>query len=178
MRSVMVPAAAVLVVLGQPLAAEEAAPDQEVIDLPEMTFATDPDVAKNGYKFFFHHNAEISFDLAFRDFSECLAQLPTQSFLQLPSFVPWEESSNREVVYSPNMYGIVGEVMSMIISPKFERGVRNNKMRLCLERRGYVRYAIDEDAYDAIWEGPSDDVAGRLAKLATMQAPDAPQVPE
>ncbi len=37
--------------------------------------------------------------------------------------------------------------------PKMERGRQNNIMRLCMGRRGYVRYAVDAEAYEALQEG-------------------------
>lgn len=141
-----------------------------------MTLGSDPEVQKNGYKFFFFHNPDIGFAEAARDLAECHSQLPTGPFLPLPGFVPWTEANNREAVPASNGYGLVGAAMGALILPKLERGQRNNKMRLCMERRGYVRYAIDEAAYDAIWEGEPAQLIAKQAKLATGPAPHAQQV--
>jgi hypothetical protein len=160
--------------------AQDGLPDPEAVALPPMTFGDDPGVAENGYKFFFFHNPDIGFAEAYADVAECRSHLPTGAYLPLPGFVPWVESNQREVEPGVNPYGVVGVVVyaaiASVIMPKMERGQRNNKMRLCMERRGYVRYAIDEAAYDALNSGEEADIVAMQAKLAVSPAPPAPQV--
>lgn len=158
------------------VAAQDLLLDPATVELPPMTFGNDPAVAKNGYKFFFFHNPNLDFAEAARDIAECHSHLPTSAFLSLPGFVPWTEANERETAQTASPYGLVGEAIRAIIAPKLERGQRNNKMRLCMERRGYVRYAIDEAAYDAIWEGEPSQIVAMQAKLATGPAPNAPEV--
>ncbi|WP_284126389.1 hypothetical protein [Parerythrobacter aestuarii] len=170
--------ACLALVVPQSLAAQESLPDKDAVELPAITYGDDPQVAKNGYKFFFFHNAEIGFDDALLDFAECRSVLVTGSYLPLPGFVPWVEDNNRKVAQGGNAFGLVGAAISAIILPKLERGLRNNKMRLCMERRGYVRYAMDEAAYDAIWDAEPAKSMIMQATLATNPAPQAPQVTE
>ena len=171
------PAMAGVAVLSASTAGAQALlPDPDTVELPPMTFGTDPEVAKNGYKFFFFHNASVSYAEAALDFAECHSQLATGSLLPLPGFVPWTEANNRASAQTTSPYGIVGSAIGAIIQPKLERGQRNNKMRLCMERRGYARYAIDEAAYDAIWEGEPVQIIAVQAKLATGPAPAAQEV--
>jgi hypothetical protein len=143
-----------------------------------ITFGMDPKVAANGYKFFFSHNPRLTYDEAVADLAECHSQLQIGAPLTLPAFVPWTEQNTRPVVRVVSPYGLAGDAMLAIIQPKLERGLRNNRMRLCMERRGYVRYAIDQAAYDAIWEGDSMQILAMQAKLATGPAPAAPVVTE
>jgi hypothetical protein len=159
-------------------AAQDALPRPDSVTLPPMTFGTDPKVAANGYKFFFFHNPQVSYDEAAADLGDCHAQLQIGAALSLPAFVPWKEQAARPVAAAVSPYGLAGEAILSIIQPKLERGLRNNRMRLCMERRGYVRYAIDQAAYDAIWEGDGASLVAMQAKLATGPAPAAPVVTE
>jgi hypothetical protein len=160
--------------------AQVALPDPDMVVLPAMTFGDDPEVADNGYKFFFFHNPDIDFADAYVDIAECRSHLPSGAYLPLPGFVPWVESNRREVATAANPYGVVGvavyAAMASVIAPKMERGLRNNKMRLCMERRGYVRYAVDEAAYDALNSGEEQNIVAMQAKLAVSPAPPVQQV--
>ena len=171
---------AALVLCAAEAGAQEGLPDPASVTLPDMTFGDDPDVAENGYKFFFFHNPDIGFADAYTDVAECRGHLLTGAYLPLPSFVPWVESNKREVEAGVNPYGVVGVVVyaaiASVIMPKMERGQRNNKMRLCMERRGYVRYAVDEAAYDALNSGEEANIVAMQAKLAVAPAPPVPQV--
>ncbi len=152
-------------------------PDPSTVDLPAMTFGTDAEVAKKGYKFFFFHQADLTYEEASLDFAECRSHLPRGDVRGLPTFVPWVETAERkksEQVINP--YGLVGAAMAAIILPKVDRGIRNSKMRMCMERRGYVRYALNEEAYDLLNEGDNGNIVAMQAKLATGPAPDAPRV--
>ena len=176
MKRILPAAAASLTLWAASAAAQETLPDPAMVTLPAMKFGDDADVAKNGYKFFFFHNPTVSYVDAYTDLMECRGHLPTGAFLPLPGFVPWVESNEREVATAMNPYGVVGAVMAAIIVPKIERGQRNNKMRLCMDRRGYVRYAVDEAAYDALNSGDERNILAMQAKLAVGPAPHAPQV--
>ena len=171
MKSSLALTLAFCAVLPGHLAAQETLPDAGAIALPDMTFGDDPQVAKQGFKFFFHHNPDIEFADAYRDFAECHSMIEKHTALMLPGFVPWQEENRPKDYVQQPMYGLVGATLSAIIGPKMERGQRNSMMRLCLERRGYVRYAVDQDAYDSLWEGSPQDVVAKLARVATMPAP-------
>jgi hypothetical protein len=177
-RWVIVGAAALALASASAAAAEDALPPVESVTLPPITYGTDPKVAANGYKFFFFHNAALTYAEAAADLADCHAQLATGATLLLPAFVPWTEQNLRPIERGFSPYGLAGEAILAIIGPKLERGQRNNRMRLCMERRGYVRYAIDQAAYDAIWEGEPARVLAMQAKLATGPAPAAPVVTE
>lgn len=159
-------------------AAQDALPAPDSVTLPPMTFGTDPKVAASGYKFFFFHNPQLTYDEAAADIADCHSQLQIGAPLTLPAFVPWTEQNTRPVIRAASPYGLAGDAILAIIQPKLERGMRNNRMRLCMERRDYVRYAIDQAAYDAIWEGEPAQILAMQAKLATGPAPAAPVVTE
>lgn len=158
------------------LAAQEAVPDPAAVSLPAMTFGSDPAVAASDYKFFFFHQAGLSYQDAYADLADCHAQLPTGAVMPLPGFVPWVETAERERREAGTQYGLLGQAMIAVIAQKMERGQRNNRMRLCMDRRGYDRYAIDQAAYDAIWAGETAQQLAMQAKLASGPAPSAPKV--
>ncbi|NJM50741.1 MAG: hypothetical protein HC843_07570 [Sphingomonadales bacterium] len=126
---------------------------------------------KQGYKFYYFHNPDISFADAYQDFVECRGYLRVGGGVALPGFIPWTETYQRPVYAQYPQYGLVGAVLIAIISPKAERGVRSNKMRRCMGTRGYVRYAIPEKTFDEINEGEEAKILIVQAKLATGPKP-------
>jgi hypothetical protein len=164
--------------LTNPAAAQETLPDPTGITLPDMSGNDDPKVMKNGYKFFYFHNSAVSFAEAHADLTECRSHLVAGAFLPMPGFVPWVETNKRKIVTGPSQFGLVGAVISSIIAPKAERGIRNNKMRRCMGVRGYVRYAVKEASWDVLNEGEEPKLIAMQAKLATGPKPDAKEVTE
>ena len=173
MKRINLLGAALLAFSASAAAAQDGPPDPASVQLPPMTFGTDPAVAKDGYKFFFFHHPQLTYAEAVQDFAECQSLLPFGEGLPLPGFVPWVEANNRKVIQRDPQYGLVGAAIGAILLPKLARGQRNNKMRLCMERRGYVRYAVNEAAYDALWEGTPEEISAKQALLATGPAPAA-----
>ena len=105
-------------------------PDPTSVQLPDLS-STDPEVIDNGGKFFAFVNPSLTYAQAYVDIAECRSFLPTGTFRQLPSFIPWEEPSVRPpVVYNPS--GLAAGILVSIIMPKVERGQRNNKLRRCM----------------------------------------------
>ena len=139
-------------------------PDPASVQLPDLS-STDPEVIKNGGKFFAFVNPSLTYAQAYDDIAECRSFLPTGYFRELPSFVPWEEPSvRRPIVYQP--VGLAAGILVSIIMPKMERGQRNNKLRRCMGPRGYQRVAIPEAAWQALNEGDEPQLIAKQAKLA------------
>ncbi len=69
-------------------------------------------------------------------------------------------------------------MIGAIVVPKIERGLRNNKLRRCMEPRGYVRYALPETAWKQINEGDERSLVLMQAKLATGNRPQQSEVHE
>lgn len=159
--------------------AQEALPDVATVVLPDVSINGNPKALKEGYKFFFFHNPDVSFAEAHADLVECRGFLIVGALSGVPGFRPWVEPVRREIRpnYS-NPYGLVGAAMAAIILPKMERGLRNNKMRRCMEPRGYKRIALPEAAWDQINEGDEKALLLMQAKLASGPTPVAGEVSE
>lgn len=159
--------------------AQEALPDVATIALPDVSIDGNPKAAKEGYKFFFFQNPDVSFAEAYADLVECRSFLVVGPLSGVPGFRPWVEPVRREIRpnYS-NPYGIVGTALNAIIAPKIERGSRNNRMRRCMEPRGYKRFALPEAAWEQINKGDEKAILLMQAKLASGPTPTAGEVRE
>lgn len=146
-------------------------PDPATITAPDVTPSTDSKVREEGYKFYYFHSPDVSFEMAYQDLRECRAHLVSGGMAPVPGFIPWGEKHRREVPQLTPMYGLVGGVMSAIIVPKLIRGQRSNKMRRCMGTRGYERYAISESVWDKLNDGDEEQLILMQAKLASGPKP-------
>jgi len=179
----------ILLLLAQPLpvAAQavdppQALPDPETVKVPDVAPSQDPKVRSEGYKFYYFNNPAVSFAEAYRDLLECRGHLIVAGPAQVPGFIPWDEAHRRKtrqgspMVAGPDMLtAMVGvavfSAMAAIIMPKMERGARSNKMRRCMGTRGYERYAITEDAWNALNKGDEQQLLLMQAKLGAAPKP-------
>lgn len=162
------------------LAAAQNLPDPANIELPDLS-ANDPAVTKKGHKFFYFFNPTVSFSEAYEDISECRSYLVTGEVAMLPGFVPWVEEVAPEEVksgYGANPYGLVGALIVALFQDGVNNGPSNNRLRLCMEPRGYARYPLTEDAWLALNKGDEPNIVAMQAKLASGPAPTVPQVTE
>lgn len=164
-----------------PVAAKDGAdlslPDPAEVNLPSIHFPTDEKSLKDGYKFFVFHHNDLTYEEAGRDFAECRVHLARGDPRNLPSFVAWVDPQQRELNPRPSPYGLVGGIILSIVGPKMERGLANSKMLMCMNPRGYDRYAVDEASYDALHEGDERAVIAMQAKLASGPAPAVGRLP-
>ncbi len=168
---------------------EPALPDPASLSVPDVT-ASDPKVQSDGYKFFYFYNPSVSFSEAALDIAECRSFLMSGAAPKVPGFIPWVEPVNRKIVRGPGMinaaYGPLGIALSIginqglaaIIMPKMERGLRNNKLRRCMEPRGYSRYALPEESWKTLNEGDEGKLILMQAKLASGPKPVLGEVKE
>jgi len=151
-----------------------AIPDPASIGVPDLSSA-DPVVASNGYKFFIFHNSAITYAEAYADIAECRSFLTAGYAPVLPGFIPWVEPSARTpITYNP--VGLAAGIAADIIVPKMERGLRNNKMRRCMEPRGYTRFAVPEAAWEQLNKGDEANLVAMQAKLAVGPRPSLTEV--
>jgi hypothetical protein len=171
--------AAAVLLSSAPAGAQAAAelPDPSAIELPDIGHL-DAKTQGEGYKFFYFYNPSVTFAEAYSDIVECRSFLEAGAVRALPTFVPWVETQKFAVPprIMPSPYGVVGAVVGAIIEPKLERGVRNNKLRRCMEPRGYHRYAVAEDAWQKLNEGDEKTLILMQAKLASGPMPEQPEV--
>jgi len=186
MRGRLMIAAGLLACSG-PLEAQtaEGLPDPATITVPD-TSANDPEVLKEGYKFFYFNNPSVSFAEAAADIAECRSFLASGAPPSVPGFIPWTEPVKRKQNGGPGMfgatYGLIGvgitAGLAAIIMPKMERGVRNNKLRRCMEPRGYARFALPEASWKVLNEGDEKQLILMQAKLASGPRPAQGEVTE
>ena len=146
--------------------------------VPDVAKSHDPKVRNQGYKFYYFHNPAVSFAEAWQDLKECRAHLVTAGDASVPGFIPWDEAHRRETIRGTQPYGRVGAALAAIILPKFERGIRSNKMRRCMGTRGYARYAIPEAAWKVLNDGDEQQFVLMQAKLASGAKPQDEAVTE
>jgi hypothetical protein len=143
-------------------------PDPASIVVPDVTPSNDPKVREEGYKFYYFHNAKVSYTEAHQDLTECRAYLRIGGGTQVPGFIPFGENYSRPVYRGAPMFpGLFSSVMASIIVPKMQRGVESNKMRRCMGTRGYDRFAISEDVWDKLNNGDEAQLLLMQAKLAS-----------
>ncbi len=164
-------------------------PDPATINVPDVG-TIDPKVQSEGYKFFYFHNPDITFADAVADIAECRSFLSKGAPPRVPGFIAWTEPVKRKVVTGPGLinaaYGPLGIGLSIgfnaaltaIIMPKMERGLRNNKLRRCMEPRGYARYPLPEASWQVLNEGDETKLILIQAKLATGPKPTTGKVEE
>ena len=169
-----------------PLAAQTVAdlPDPATITAPD-TSASDPEVLKEGYKFFYFNNPSVSFSEAVADIAECRSFLANGAPPSVPGFIPWTEPVKRKQNRGGGFlvaYGLLGvgveAGLAAIIMPKIERGLRNNKLRRCMEPRGYKRFALPEASWKILNEGDEKQLILTQAKLASGPQPANGEVTE
>jgi hypothetical protein len=162
-----------------------ALPDPATIIVPDVAPSSDPKVAKQGHKFFYFNNSDITFEQAYSDLAECRQHLATGAIVMTPSFVPWVEPVNRKSVRTYNYnpaYGlagaVIGSVVGNILLNHLERGQRANKMRRCMEPRGYKRYAIEEKSWETLNGRDEAQILLMQAKIGSAPKPVSGEVTE
>lgn len=168
--------------LTTPTSAQDALPDPATVVPPDVAVVGNAKAIEDGHKFFYFHNPSVSFAEAYADIAECRGFLVTGAPAALPGFRPWVEPVRRDT--QPYFPGIslldiaVRSAIGSIIVPKLERGLRNNKLRRCMEPRGYARYPAPETAWQTLNEGEEPRLIAMQAKLASGPQPAASQVTE
>lgn len=156
---------------------EPALPDPTEVELPAINFPTDEKGIKDGYKFFVFHHTDLTYEEASRDLAECRVHLSRGDPRPLPGFVAWIDPARRSLTPRQSPYGLVGDVILSFVAPKMERGLANSKMLMCMNPRGYDRYAVDQASYEALLEGDERGIIAMQAKLATGPAPSGERLP-
>lgn len=152
-------------------------PDPASLTVPDMTPTRDAGVIADGWRHFYFHKPGVSYEEAYRDFSDCYRFLPVPGASgEIPGFIPWRERPGTVSVQRVNNYGLVGAIIGGLVAGPIDRRDRQIRMRRCLEPRGYVRYPLSEE----VWRQLTDDYSPRSiavqALVASRPAPNLPQV--
>jgi hypothetical protein len=152
-------------------------PDPSTIEVPDIAPSADAKVARQGHKFFYFNNPDVTFDQAYIDLSECRRFLEKGALLMVPGFVPWDESDNQKITLQhSDLSGAPINFIGAILMDHMARGQRANTMRMCMEPRGYKRYAIKESSWETL---NRDDAAQTLlmqAKIGSAAKPSSGEV--
>jgi hypothetical protein len=147
-------------------------PDPATVTLPDMTPTRDPDVIRDGWRHFYFHKAGVSYAEAYADFADCYRYLPvSMANADLPAFVPWSETPGVSLNAAYNPWGMVGAVMISFIMGPLDRRARQSRMRRCMEPRGYVRYPVSEEVWEALIDNYSEQSIARQARAASGPTP-------
>jgi len=163
--------------VGDIFAAER--PDPATIRLPDLTGGSDPKVVANGWKFFYFYGPGVSYEQAYADFSDCYRFLgASDADPSVPTFVPWTENTPVQKRFSTPSYGVAGNLLITALAGPYIRQITVMRMRRCMEPRGYIRYPMTEDAWNAMVDKYSNASIAVQAKLASGPASRAQQVVE
>jgi hypothetical protein len=131
-------------------------PDPATINVPDLSSAKNPKIAKQGWKYFVFHKAGVSFEEAYADFAECYTFLPTFSGGgELPKFIPWgqsEDPDTQELANNGGNFGVVGVAIGALIEGP-------------LRRRAYQ--SLDKDIWEQISGSYSLESIAIKAKIAS-----------
>lgn len=161
---------------GAPAASAQAGPppDPTTVTLPDMIPTGDPQVIRNGWRFFYFHKPGVGYAEAYADFADCYRFLPVASAAgYLPMFRPWVRPIEPGVPPppTPNNYGPIGALIGGMVAGPIERRQRQSRMRLCLEPRGYVRYPLREEVWRQLIDDYSPRSIAMQARAASGPAP-------
>lgn len=150
--------------------AAAAIPDPATVTVTDFSHV-DSGTAKNGGKFFIFYSPSVTFAEAYADLAECRSFLELRAGVSLPGFIAWGEHHARKAAPDAAPVGLANAALNSIIAPKMERGLRNNKLRRCMEPRGYVRLAVPDAAWEQLNTGEERSIIARQAKLASGSRP-------
>src|SRR3954470_11439547 len=110
---------AALAAASQGAAQTHVPPDPATVTLPDMTPTRDPEVIRNGWRFFYFHKAGVSYAQAHADFADCYRFLPAGDLANaLPMFRPWASEVTPGPEPQPRSlgYGLVGDAILALVS--------------------------------------------------------------
>jgi hypothetical protein len=135
--------------IGQaPSAPDPATPDPVTIALPKLDFVATPQDEDDFDKYYYFHREATGFAEAYADIGECDALSSGR-----PIYV------DRTVVYTHQntTYGLIGSAIGNVIGSVIDnamraaatRKLRRINMRNCMGFKGYQRYGISKDLWQA-----------------------------
>lgn len=164
---------------GSPAEADAAIPSIESVEVPAITEGRDSKVVRNGWKYFYFYRADTTYEQAYADIAECYSFLPVPGrTAPLPGFTPWDARPDGAVVVpQPSIYGPVGELIGSLVAGPIERRMSQSRMRRCMEPRGYERFPMSKENWEAVIDNYSQGSIAMQAKLVAQGQPDADPLP-
>jgi hypothetical protein len=119
--------------------------------MPELAFVEDQNDRDNYEKYYYFNRPETDFPTALADLRECDAHARG---LYRGNFFPNAGQTNAAAMQYGALAGaagglIAGIMMDAIMGPAQLRGKRRINMRRCMGFKGYARYGLDKDLWEA-----------------------------
>ncbi len=144
----------------------------------DLVFEADPSHTEEFHKYHFFHKSGVSYDQAVLDFGECnvFRKGPVgkegETFHVVPQFVSLSETqSYRPYVYNPNSGGVVGAVIGEIVGAPIIQKAKAQRMRKCMEYKGYDRYGLSKKLWKRIMKVEDADLVRINASIASGPKP-------
>lgn len=132
---------------GTPFAKIEVSDDEAAkLKMPELAFAETPEDAANFDKYYYFHRSGVSYPDAYRDIVECdgYARGLQSGISYVEAPYPYTYTMAGAVG------GMIGNAMAMAIFGSGEkRRLRRVNMRQCMNFKGYQRYGLKKDLWEA-----------------------------
>jgi hypothetical protein len=145
-------------------------PDPSSVSSPATSFAETPLTIKNYDKYFYFYREGVRFSEALSDLRECDSR----------SRGIWSGRSNSEYKGSSG-YGLAADLaVTLIFGPAQDRAVRRANMRRCMFYKGYERYGLPKEQWEAfnlqriVNDTPERDVQISLARQALLASGPLP----
>lgn len=121
----------------------------EAVPMPVLAFPVTPQIAGDFDKYYYFHRAGASFNEAFADLSEC-DRLSSGLAAYSGSSEPYPGYYASQYGVGGVIGGVLGEMFAdMIHGSAARRAMRRVNMRNCMGYKGYQRYGLAKDLWEA-----------------------------
>lgn len=154
------------------------------LERPDTRFDETPEIALGYDKYFYFHRADTDFSTAFHDISECDALSSGSNF--------YGGGDAGMTSYYAMQYGVAGAAggalgslfADAVFGSAERRKIRRNNVRKCMEYKGYSRYGMERERWQAFHfeEGfgrvKDEKRTGFLMKQALVASGPTPETKE
>lgn len=143
---------------------------------PDLAFEITEKDSEEFHKYFYFHKDGISYEDAYMDIDECNiyqnGPIGTEGdfVIIMPTFVSLGETQTY-LPWVPNETGVVGVIMADIFAGPLVLKNRGQRMRKCMEYKGYDRYGLSKDLWKTVNRISPDEYVKVHAKIASGPKP-------
>ncbi|GIX19626.1 hypothetical protein [Erythrobacter cryptus] len=122
----------------------------EAVAMPDLAYKPDPAIAADFDKYFFFHRPDTDFSQAYADITECDALASGISFYMGADSAALASAMAQYGVLAGGIGGAIGGLMADAIFGSAERRrIKRINMRNCMFYKGYDRYGLEKDKWQA-----------------------------
>ncbi|MEE4206122.1 MAG: hypothetical protein V2I39_07515 [Erythrobacter sp.] len=135
--------------------------------------------SNTSWKYFYFHKADASEEQARADIMECASYARGLVVMEAGSSdtyssVPYTTGLNlAQSALAGAIGGLVGGIITGFMDAGERRAMERTNLRKCFAFKGYDRYELTKEEFEALYEGEREEVRDRLIARATGQAPQA-----